>query len=373
MKKAQGLLVKGWVGLAVALVLAGCGGGSSNDTPASVRYSLEPALPSGSTEITGVRGVTGSPDVYLTGINQDGSNYALLYQGPIQMTSASQWNRIGPAKCVVTTTSLCEQSSGLNFYGPNNGSAPGNVVVVGNYNLPNDGYPYGLLYRGDVAGNGTYTKIDPSGLLDIPSELKYTIAHSNMNGFVVGNFAKSDAVGRAFIMAMGSTPDNPSTYTYYEIPKSLVSGAISMTAYGIWYNPERQNYTIVGGYSKLDTRGISTAYIVDWDPVSQNFSNFTSVYFNNDATSSRVTHFEGITTDDAGGYYLATDWSSSSAAPEGAALVQIKRNANGSFATPTWTMLAYPGAVVTSANTVYRKNVLGVFGTPVTPYLATVP
>ena len=109
MKKAQGLLVKGWVGLAVALALAGCGGGSSNDTPASVRYSLEPALPSGSTEITGVRGVTGSPDVYLTGINQDGSNYALLYQGPIQMTSASQWNRIGPAKCVVTTTSLCEQ------------------------------------------------------------------------------------------------------------------------------------------------------------------------------------------------------------------------------------------------------------------------
>jgi hypothetical protein len=86
-----------------------------------------------------------------------------------------------------------------------------------------------------------------------------------------------------------------------------------------------------------------------------------------------VTHFEGITTDDAGGYYLATDWSSSSAAPEGAALVQIKRNANGTFATPTWTMLAYPGATVTSANTVYRKNVLGVFGSPVTPYLATVP
>ena len=123
-------------------------------------------MPSGSTEITGIRGVTGSSDVYLTGINQDnGTNYALLYQGPIQMTSASQWNRIGPVKCVVTTLNPCEQSSGLNFYGPNNGTAPGNVVVVGNYNLPNDGFPYGLLYRGDVAGNGTYTKIDPSSLL----------------------------------------------------------------------------------------------------------------------------------------------------------------------------------------------------------------
>ena len=376
MKRARGLVAQGWLGLSMALALASCGGGSSNDTPAAVRYSLEPALPSGSTEITGVRGVTGSSDVYLTGINQDGSNYALLYQGPIQMTSASQWNRIGPTKCIVTTTSNCEQSSGLNFYGPNNGSAPGNVVVVGNYNLPNDRFPYGLLYRGDVAGNGTYSKIDPSSLLSMPSELKYTIAHSNMNGMVVGNYAKSDAVGHAFIMAMGSTPDNPSTYSYYDIPYSLVDGAISMTAYGIWYNTDRQNYTIVGGYSKVDNKGIATGYIVDWNPqnpAGQQFSNFTSVYFNNDPTSSRVTHFEGITTDDAGGYYLATDWSSSSAAPEGAALVQIKRNINGSFATPTWTMLAYPGATVTSANTVYRKNVLGVFGTPVTPYLAIVP
>lgn len=374
MKKQWDSLSAGLCGVTVALMLAACGGGSSNDTAASVRYSLEPSISTGSTEITGIRGVTGSSDVYLTGINQDnGTNYALLYQGPIQMTSAGQWNRIGPVKCVKTAVNPCEQSSGLNFYGPNNGSAPGNVVVVGNYNIAANGYPYGLLYRGDVAGNGTYTKIDPSALLANPADLKYTIAHSNMNGVVVGNYAKSDAVGHAFIMEMGNTPDDPSSYTYYDIPPSLVSGAVSMTAYGIWYNADRQSYTIVGGYSKLDTKGISTGYIVDWDPVTHQFSNLMSVYFNNDQASSRVTHFEGITTDDAGGYYLATDWSSSSAAPEGAALVQIKRNANGTFATPTWTMLAYPGAAVTSANTVYRKNVLGVFGTPVTPYLATVP
>lgn len=373
MKSQRDWVSVGLCSLTLALALVGCGGGSdSNSTAASTQYSLQPALASGSTEITGIRGVTGSSDVYLTGINQDnGTNYALLYQGPIQMTSASQWNRIGPVKCVYVSASACENSSGLNFYGPNNGSAPGNVVVVGNYNLPNDGFTYGLLYRGDVAGNGTYTKIYPSLLVDIPAELKYTIAHSNMNGFVVGNYAKTDAVGHAFIMAMGSTPDDPATYLYYEIPKSLVNGAVSMTAYGIWYNAERQNYTIVGGYSKVDTMGVSTAYLVDWDPVN-GFSNFTPVYFNNDASSSRLTHFEGITTDDAGGYYLATDWSSGSS-PEGAALVQVKRNTDGSFATPTWTLLAYPGATVTSANTVYRKNVLGVFESPVTPYLATVP
>lgn len=374
MNKPIGILAAGLCGLGMAFLLSGCGNGSgSGTTTASIQYSLEPALPSGSTEITGVRGVTGSSDVYLTGINQDnGTNYALLYQGPIQMTSASQWNRIGPEKCIFITSTVCEPSSGLNFYGPNNGTSPGSVVVVGNYNLPNDGFPYGLLYRGDVAGNGTYTKIDPSSLLTNPSDLKYTIAHSNMNGVVVGNFAKADAFGHAFIMLMGATPDNPATYSYYEIPQTLVNGALSMTAYGIWYNADRQNYTIVGGYSKVDTKGLSTGFIVDWDGTANGFSNFTSVYYNNDQFSSLITHFEGITTDDAGGYYLATDWGTSSD-PEGAALVQVKRNADGSFATPTWTMLAYPGATVTSANTVYRKNVLGVFGTPVTPYLATVP
>lgn len=373
MKKSRRWLLSGVYGLGAALLLVGCGGGSSDSQSAQIRYSQEPSLASGSTEITGIRGVTGSPDVYLTGINQDnGTNYALLYRGPIQMTSASQWNRIGPVKCIYVSANTCENSSGLNFYGPNNGSGPGNVVVVGNYNLSADSYPYGLLYRGDVAGNGTYTKINPSSLLSVPAELKYTIAHSNMNGVVVGNYAKMDAVGHAFIMAMGNTPDDPATYTYYEIPKSLVSGAISMTAYGIWYNAERQNYTIVGGYSKVDGKGITTGFIVDWNATNNTFSNFMSVYYNNDPTNSRITHFEGVTTDDAGGYYLATDWSSTGA-PEGAALVQIKRNSDGSFTTPSWTMLAYPGATVTSANTVYRKNVLGVYGSPVIPYLATVP
>jgi hypothetical protein len=372
-KRMSGLLTS-IGGIGVACVLVACGSGSSDSSTAQIRYSQQPAIASGSTEITGVRGVTGSPDVYLTGINQDnGTNYALLYQGPIQMTSATQWNRIGPTgKCIVTVGNPCEVPSGLNFYGPNNGTAPGNVVVVGNYNLPNDRFPYGLLYRGDVAGNGTYTKINPSSLIDVPSALKYTIAHSNMNGVVVGNYAKSDAVGHAFIMVMGNTPDNPATYTYYPIPESLVNGAVSMTAYGIWYNPDRQNYTIVGGYSKVDSKGISTGYIVDWNPLTQQFSNFLSVFYNNNPADTRLTHFEGITTDDAGGYYLATDWSATGV-PEGAALVQIKRNSDGSFATPTWTMLAYPGAVVTSANTVYRKNVLGIYANPVTPYLATVP
>ena len=77
MNKPIGILAAGLCGLGMAFLLPGCGNGSGSSTTASIQYSLEPALPSGSTEITGVRGVTGSSDVYLTGINQDnGTNYA---------------------------------------------------------------------------------------------------------------------------------------------------------------------------------------------------------------------------------------------------------------------------------------------------------
>lgn len=355
-----------------AAALNGCGSGSSSSA-ATVQYSLEPAMASGSTEITGIRGVNGSSDVYLTGINQDnGTNYGLLYQGPIQMASASSWNKIGPTKCIYTTAVSCENSSGLNFYGPDNGTTAGNVSVVGNYNMATDNHAYGLLYQGDIAGNGRYTKINPVSI-DPGRTVLDTIVHSNMNGVVVGNYDYSDLVGHAFIMVIGNNPNDPGTYTYYPIRESLlVPSARSMTAYGIWYNAAANTYTIAGGYSNIEDHGLSTGYIVDWNPTTQQFSNFTSVFYNNDPANTLITHFEGITTDDAGGYYLAADWGTTTNR-QGAALVHITRNSNGGFNTPSWTNIAYPGATATSANTVYRKNILGVFETPTTPYLATVP
>jgi len=61
--------------------------------------------------------------------------------------------------------------------------------------------------------------------------------------------------------------------------------------------------------------------------------------------------------------------------PEGAALVQVKRTSSGGFDTPTWTNFAYPCATITSANTVFEKNVLGIYAgpNPAKPYLAKFP
>ena len=339
-------------------------------------------MPVGSTEITGVRGVNNSTDVFLTGINMDNTttpttNYGLLYRGPILIPGVSSWNKIGPARTIITATGSAV-SSGLNFYGPDNGSTAGSIVVVGNYNMTGSSLAYGLLYRGDVAGNGTYTQIDPSSLVLNSAGASNTIVHSNMNGYVVGNYTNNlDNLGHAFVMAIGSSPDNPATYTYVEIPTSLVSGgAASMTAYGIWYNSSLNNYTIAGGYGKvIGDNGLSNGYVVDWSPTA-GFSNFTTIYYNNDSLTSKVSHVEGITTDNAGGYYLAVDWAETiQGSPFGAALVQIKRNSSGGFAAPTWTNFAFPGATVTSANTVFGKNVLGVYTSPmpVTPYLAVFP
>ena len=373
------LILKSIGALGTSGAIVACGGNSSTAT--AIQYFTEPYFPVGSTEITGVRGVNNSTDVFLTGINMDTTttpttNYGLLYRGPLLIASVNSWNKIGPAKTIIKKIGT-ETSSGLNFYGPNNGSVAGSIVVAGNYNLVSASGAFGLLYQGDINGNGVYTKIDPSSLITPPLTLANTIAHSNMNSYVVGNYDTSDLVGHAFIMAMGNTPNDPNTYTYVEIPPSLVTGgAISMTAYGIWYNSSLNNYTIAGGFSKvLGNNGLSTGYVVDWDPVN-NFSNFTPIYYNNDSSTSKVSHIEGITTDNAGGYYLSVDWAQSgSTYPAGAALAQLGRSPSGGFTTPSWTAFGFPGATITSANTVFGKNVLGIYANPapVTPYLAVFP
>lgn len=378
------LALKGISALGATGALAACGGGnssSSNPATTSIQYFTEPYFPAGSTEITGVRGVANSSDVFLTGINMDTTttpttNYGLLYRGPLLIPNLSSWNKIGPAKTIIKKLGGTDTSSGLNFYGPNGGATPGIVVVVGNYNLSGVSTAYGLLYQGALDGSGTYAKISPDNLT--LGTVSSTIAHSNMNGYVVGNFNTSlDSASHAFIMSIGNDAANPNGFGYFDIPLSIVTGgAASITAYGIWYNSSLNNYTIVGGYSKvIGDNGLSTGYIVDWNPTS-GFSNFTPLFYSNDSTTSKVSHVEGITTDNAGGYYLSVDWAqTSSTYPTGAALVQVGRNSSGGFATPTWTNFAFPGAAITSANTVFEKNVLGVYASPAptTPYLAVFP
>jgi len=338
--------------------MAACNGGG----PASIAYNTlnyPQGAANSSTYLTGIRGVDDeSGDVYISGIYAaPGASVTtgtgLLYKGPI--LGGGTWQVLNyPSSSGATVTSTA-------LYGPNNGVG-GNVQVVGNYTTSENGaFDLGLLYQGPLDGSGEWTTLNPQALET--RQVKNTIAHSTMGGLVVGNYDTDLATGKAFIY-------NIAEDSYVELKKP---GAVSTTAYGIWHNGGT-SYTIAGGYSDADESGIAIAYLVDYDPSTQTASNWTSFSYNNDP--SLLTHFEGITTDTNGGYNLVSDVLNSDETVT-AAFVNVPRGASGAFGTASWTPYAYPGAALTSANTVYLNYALGIYeltnGGAANGYVVTIP
>ena len=108
------------------------------------------------------------------------------------------------------------------------------MQIVGNYTtVESAGSAIGLLYQGAVDGSGTWSTLLPPSPDN--SNVINTIAHSTMGGLVVGNYDTRLATGKAFIYDI-----TKNTYTNLTKP-----GAVSITAYGIWYNGG-SSYTIAG-------------------------------------------------------------------------------------------------------------------------------
>ena len=357
----------------IGLVLISCNsGGSSAPSSTPVSYSAFNCPGTNNVSFPGVSGVrviegSSSNAVYITGVYvQYGSPHAFLYQGPVlgggvcnQFNFPSDVN----AGRTVTSTSL---------YGPDNNGV-GNVIVVGSYTTLESGpiAQQGLLYQGAADGSTTlgYTTLNPS-VLSPGEAVINTLGHSTMGGIVVGNYDTALLKGIAFIY-------NINTQQYYPLVKP--GGSASLTAYGIWYNGGT-SYTIVGGYSVADQGGVDAGFITDWDSSTHQTSNFTTLNYNNSPLNLVGTHFEGITTDDAGGYNLAGDWQYNAQPGTFPSFAHISRNDAGGFTASStqWTSFAYyPGSSWTSANTVYKNYVLGLFemGTPTMDYgyVATIP
>lgn len=352
----------------ISFFLISCNSGSSSSSNSASAISYAPFNCPGSNNVSfpgvsGVRGVYGvESNVYVTGVYvQYGSPHAFLYKGSVDGGgSCAAFNYPSSPGITVTSTSL---------YGPDNNGA-NRVIAVGSYTTLESGTltQQGLLYIGADDGStiSGYQTLYPQSLT--AESVINTLGHSTMGGIVVGNYDTRLVTGKGFIY-------NINNGTYYPLDKP--DGSVSLTLYGVWYNGGT-SYTITGGYSAVLQGGVDAGFITDWDSATQRVTHFTTLNYNNSALSLIGTHFEGITGDNSGGYYLAADWQYNSLGGTYPAFAHITRNPDGSFAVPQWTGFAYyPGSSWTSANTVYQNKVLGLYqkGTPVMNYgyVATIP
>ncbi len=294
------------------------------------------------TLLTGIRGVDDSKKVYISGfyVPTDPANTtSFVYKGCSCGKGHFHNLNYPPVNDVATIT---------NLYGPNNGQCENSINVVGNYTIEGVTGAFGCLYQGDLNGCGTWTTITPSSLCTSP--VANTICHSTMGNLVVGNFDTDVVQGNAFIY-------NFKTKQYYNISNP---DAVSITAYGIWYNG-CHSYTICGGYTTANLANVG--YVVDFNNEFHTFSNWQIYHFNNDSVAAKITHFDGITKGCKDNKYnLTGDWLGISDVDELGFFATIKRNCDGTFNNiAKWSSVTYPNATVTSGNSVYNNIVIGVY------------
>jgi hypothetical protein len=317
---------------------------SANSEPVTAWQGIRPSASSGQYLIVGTSG-----------------NNGLLYDGPITGSRGLSVNVDYPG---ATSTSV---------YGPD--LLPnGDLRLVGSYKT-GQGVVNGFVFQGPTAGLSTssdYQTIDYPGAT-------YTYVHSTMGNLAVGNADGPEGnsplgTGHAFLYDVATSS---------LLPDIVYPGSTTTTAYGIWYNGGT-SYTIAGGYSDLTSSGsthpVGKAYMVDYDSATGAYSHWTSFSYPNSGVGQDFeTHFEGISSTEAGVYTLVADSvQTGSTNPAQGSWVSVRRNADGTFGTGTWVNLnargADPTTSISSANSVAGNAVVGLVigGSGTTPYQATV-
>lgn len=389
---------------ALSAALISCNGGSSGSTPASIQYTTmnyHGVLCSGGgscaghTGLTGIRAVNdGTDNVYITGsFAALGAtiNNGTLYVGPVNNNTTGTYYTFN-----YPSGSGDQSTSATNVYSAE--SLPnGNVGLTGSYTLAQyaESHNFGFIYTGPATTDGATNSSNwisinmPSIFSPTGGEINNTIPHSIMGDLVVGNYHTAATKGNPFIYDQIS--NSFVTFTFGSSAASTTARVnpeyAYTTAYGVWHNGG-SNYTITGGYGVEANGGCivtstytckgTHGYVVDYDSVTQQFTNWQSYDYNN--TSGIVTHFEGITTDGNGGYNLAGTGLSSTGTI-GVAFVHITRtssSASSSFnPTATWVGLWYPASTTSTADTVYQNYMLGVYETAgsslLNGFTATIP
>ncbi len=337
-------------------------------------------LTSRHTVIEGIRAVAGSEnEVYvsgaLVGVGLPGDLQTvvkniwqgLLYKGKLEdVNKLENWHilnyKLEEGDDAVVYNTSC--------YGPNNGEN-GNIELVGAYiksSSPKNNL--GFYYAGPMDGSGTWSTVTPNN-----GDNTNVFMHSVMGGLAVGNYQSN---------AADENTANAHAFVYNVETKEYIAFTIddlnAPTLYGIWHNGGN-SYTMAGGNStrKIGDK-VSQAFLVDYDAATQRFYNLQFFSYHNEISLTVDTHFEGITVNETlDGYNMPCNWLKG--AEEGASFVTVKRNQDGTFSEAQWRDIAYPGdsVKITSANTVYQNNVLGIYitkendteGTVMASYCAT--
>lgn len=361
--------------IALAFLVTGCGGGSSTSSstsPATITYTTINSSTSSAniTSLTGIRGVSNSNNVYITGaaVTSSGIYSNQLYVGPI--TGGGTYY----------TLNVPGSNSTTNSYSADNWNGT-EVQVVGSSTI--NGETKGFLYQGPVANNNGVGTVGTAPWYDISFSNNGTvydsIPHSVMNNIVVGGY--ENRLINAYICDI-TNPGAPVCNDMSAAFASLPFVPASTSAYGVWWNGGT-SYTIVGGYSSIATSSSGprtvgvTGYIVDYDSSSKTWTHFTKLNWENGTTGAIGTHFEGITIDlTKGGYNLAAE----GILPNGTlpvGLAHVTRTPSGGFTTtPTWVTVSYPNAALTTGDTVYQNNILGIYQPgvqSVNGYVANIP
>ena len=299
------------------------------------------SLQYGSSSVTTITGIR---DRNITGnfsIGGTGNTGGLLFDNALSMSAAS------PYPQATSNESNYPGAVASTPYGPSFGSASGILRTVGSFKAVGGVYDQGYLYDG---ATGRSTVLLPSVLTADP--ILFTIAHSNFGNQVVGNFDTQFKTGNSFIY-------NIATQTYSSVPLAgtqfdparPITDVVSNTAYGVYNN------VISGGYTgKFNGVDGTYAYI-------HNQGNGKTYTFSSPA-GSIVTHFEGITSAGQPGVYnLVADAVDVLGKPVKAYVATVDLNViDPATGQPviTWTEIAV-GKQLTSANSMYQGNVIGVY------------
>jgi len=323
--------------------------------------------PSESQTPQGVRGAAGSDVLlacsYTTG---SGTTQGMWWMGSLTTGSGISY-KVSPVLPAVGGGTQTVTSS--LYYGPNTPEfdpslGAGNIRMVGSYVSPDSRQDTnGVLYTGPLSGTGgTWKQLDVPDVI-VSATVANTIPHSVMGSIVVGNYdlvvGSSSALGNAFLYDISGD-----TWTVFD---SAFGGTDKLTsAYGVWQNGiGSTSYTIAGGSKDA---GIDKAFLVDYDSVTNAFSNLTYFF---DGAPAGLTHFEGITGAPYGYNVIGI-------AGTGYAFATITRNQDGSFGSATWTgPLSYPNSSMTTGNTVIGNEAIGIYtlggSSDVYAYVASVP